>query len=94
MSLIRSAASFSVMTGCMVSSWMCFLPGVTGIRPAHRDQVHAEVAYLDQDPVQGGLIGQRARNHCLGVLGADLEALEPGGPAFAQDALDPDLVML
>src|ERR1700733_13825023 len=44
--------------------------------------------------MQGGLIGQRSGDHRLRLLAADLEAVEPGGPALPEDALDPDLVVL
>src|SRR5437763_14379802 len=88
------------MTGCMSSSWVCCAGGraVGGARwsvwieVAYRDQEQPEVAYLGQQPVQGGLIGDRARDDGFLPVAADLEVLEPGGPPPAEDALAPDLV--
>src|SRR5262249_59028191 len=62
------------------------------IEVAYRDQEQPEVANLRQQPVQGGLIGDRARDDGFFPVAADLEILEPGGPPPVEDALDPDLV--
>ena len=69
------------------------LPPWSGSSQAHRDQAHAQVAYLDQDPVQRWLVGHRPGDDRFSSLAADLEALEPAGPAFAEDPFDTDLVM-
>ena len=59
---------------------------------AYLDQEQPEVTYLGQQPVQSGLIGDRACDDGFFPVAADLEALEPGGPPPVEDALDPDLV--
>jgi len=90
-----------MMTGCTISS-RCFLRGRPGggharwsiwIEVAYRDQEQPEIAYLGQQPVQGGLIGDRACDDGFFPVAADLEVLEPGGPPPVEDALDPDLVV-
>jgi len=58
---------------------------------ADRDQEQPEVADLGQQPVQGGLVGDRAADDGLLPVAGDLEVLEPGGPPLVEDALDPDL---
>src|SRR5215472_101650 len=98
-SLMWSAASCRMMTGCMICSWR-FQRGRPGgdarwsiwIEVAYRDQEQPEVAYLGQQSVQGGLIGDRACDDGFFPVAGDLEVLEPGGPPLVEDALDPDLV--
>ena len=51
-----------------------------------------EVADLGQQPVQGGLIGDRAGDDGVLHVRADLEAFDPGGPPPVEDALEPDLI--
>ena len=63
------------------------------IEVAYRDQEQPEIAYLGQQPVQGGLISDRACDDGFFPVAADLEVLEPGGPPPVEDALDPDLVV-
>jgi hypothetical protein len=53
----------------------------------YRDQEHPEVAYLGQQPVQGGLIGERAGDDGFFPGAGDLEVLEPGGPPAVENAL-------
>jgi hypothetical protein len=55
------------------------------VQPSYRDQAHAQVAYLDQDRVQRWLVGHRPGDDRFSSLAADLRALEPAGPAFAED---------
>src|SRR5207244_4227332 len=62
------------------------------IEVAYRDQEQPEVADLVQQPVEGGLIGDRACDDGFLPVAADLEILEPGSPPPVEDALDPDLV--
>ena len=57
------------------------------IEVAYRDQEQPEVAYLGQQSVQGGLIGDRACDDGVLPVAADLEVLEPGGPPPVEDAL-------
>src|SRR5215469_3654672 len=66
---------------------------VLGSQSAHGDQAEPEIADLGQQPVQRGLIGERAGDEGLGVLARDLETVEPDRPVVVQGALDPDLVM-
>lgn len=67
--------------------------GFAWVQPAYRDQAHAQVAYLDQDPVQRWLVCHRPGDDRFPGLAADLEALKPTGPALAEDPLNADLVM-
>jgi hypothetical protein len=90
-----SAASCLKMTGCMSSSFYLAVGDVrwsVGIEVAHRDQEQPEVTHLGQQPVQGGLISDRAGNDGFLPIAADVEVLEPGGPPPVEDPLDPDLV--
>jgi len=95
-----SSASCSIMAGCRISSSVSCADGWAAgharwsiwTEVAYRDQEQPEVAHLGQQPVQGGLIGDRACDDGILAVAADLEALEPGGPPPVEDALDPDLV--
>jgi len=62
------------------------------IEVAYRDQEQPEVAYLSQQTVQGGLIGDRAGDDSFLPVAGDLEVLEPAGPPSVEDAFDADLV--
>jgi hypothetical protein len=63
-----------------------------GTEPAYRNQDQPEVADPVQQPVQGGLVRDRAGDDRLAVVTADRQALEPGRPARVEDPLDADLV--
>src|SRR5207342_3023502 len=79
------------MAGCMVSSSRGH-SGLIRTEPAYRIQDQAQVADPVQQPVQGGLIRDRAGDDRLAVVTADRQALEPGRPARVQEPLDADLV--
>jgi hypothetical protein len=61
------------------------------VEPAHRDQAEPKVADFDQQPVQRGLIGERAADDRLRAVIAEVEIFEPGGPMAVEETLDADL---
>jgi hypothetical protein len=67
---------------------MSFLAGSRWVEPPDGDQDQAEVADPVQEPVRGGLIGDRAGDDRLAVVTVDLEAPEPGRPVPVEDPLD------
>jgi len=56
------------------------------------DQAEPKVADFGQQPVQRGLISERAANDRLRAVIAEVETLEPGGPMAVEDTVDADLV--
>src|SRR5580693_10278572 len=66
--------------------------GVAGVEPAHRDEAEPKVADFGQQPVQRGLIGERAGDDRLRAVAAEVETLEPGTPMAVEDTVDADLV--
>src|SRR5579859_5535766 len=69
---------------------IAFRPG--GVQPVHGDKAESEVADLGQQSMQRGLVSQRPADNRLVVLGADLEAVEPGGPPAVKDTRHADLI--
>ena len=67
--------------------------GSVGVEADDRDQRQAGVADLLEQAVEGGLVGDRAPEDRRTVaLVAEAQAVEPGGPAAVEVALEADLV--
>src|SRR5262245_22295329 len=60
---------------------------------SNTDQCQAQIAQLGDHSIQRGLIDAAGEQHGFIRLMSDRQSVEPGGPAWVEDALDADAVL-